>query len=290
MRLFFERRWLDRFRWYRLWREFFHLPLAILLVGACLGVVRYQAAQGPLTENDLAWYNGRGEFRLEGVIRQPPEVINSNIHLLVSVEQLVALNNGQPQGVTQPVRGLALAYLPLGQNWRYGDRIQLTGKLEEPALEGAPYYHDLLARQGIYSSLGFAAAHLIKHDQGSWFLSAVYDFRALADRTITRLLPQPKSALLAGILLGDDSALPRNVSDAFRATGITHIIAVSGFNVAIVSSLLVKLLGRILRARFAIPLAMLAVTGYTLLTGASPSVVRAAVMGGIGMIGPLLGR
>ena len=52
----------------------------------------------------------------------------------------------------------------------------------------------------------------------------------------------------------------------------------------------IRLLGRLLRARFAIPLAMLAVTGYTLLTGASPSVVRAAVMGGIGMVGPLLGR
>ena len=80
------------------------------------------------------------------------------------------------------------------------------------------------------------------------------------------------------------------MADAFRATGITHIIAVSGFNVAIVSGLFIKLLGRLLRARFAIPLAMLAVAGYTLLTGASPSVVRAAVMGGIGMIGPLLGR
>ena len=287
---YFEHRRLDRFSWYRPWRELSHLPMAVVLAAACLGMVRYQTAHGPLTENDLAWYNGRGEFRLEGVIRQPPEVINSNIHVLVSVEQLVPLTNGQPQGVKQTVNGLALAYLPLGQDWRYGDRIQLTGKLEELALEGAPFYHDSLARQGIYSSLGFAAARLIKHNQGSWFLSAVYDFRTLADRTIVRLLPQPESALLAGILLGDDSALPKNVSDAFRATGITHIIAVSGFNVAIVSGLFIKLLGRILRARFAIPLAMLAVTGYTLLTGASPSVVRAAVMGGIGMSGPLLGR
>ena len=65
---------------------------------------------------------------------------------------------------------------------------------------------------------------------------------------------------------------------------------ICGFNVAIISGLFVKLLGRLLRARFAIPLAMLAVTGYTLLTGASPSVVRAAVMGVIGMGGPLLGR
>ncbi len=287
---YFEHRQLDRFSWYRPWRELSHLPMAVVLAAACLGIVRYQAAQGPLTENDLAWYNGHGEFRLEGIIQQPPQVSDTSIRLLVSVETLVPLVDGQPQGNRFAVSGLAAAYLPLGASWRYGDRIQLTGMLEEPAIEGAPFYHDSLARQGIYSSLGFAAARLIKHDQGSWFLSAVYDFRALADRTIARLLPQPASGLLAGILLGDDSALPKNVAEDFRVTGITHIIAVSGFNVAIVSGLFIKLLGRILRARFAIPLAMLAVTGYTLLTGASPSVVRAAVMGGIGMIGPLLGR
>ena len=280
----------ERFSWYRPWRELSHLPLAVLLAAACLGIVRYQAAQKPLTENDLAWYNGRGEFRLEGVIQGPPVVGESSVNVLVAVEQLVPLANGQPQGMPQPVKGLALAYLPLGGTWRYGDRIQLSGKPEEPAIEGAPFYHDSLARQEIYSTLGYAAARLIKHDQGSWFLSAVYDFRALADRTIARLLPQPESALLAGILLGDDRALPQNVSDAFRATGITHIIAVSGFNVAIISGLFIGLLGRLLRARFAIPLAILAVAGYTLLTGASPSVVRAAVMGCFGMIGPLLGR
>jgi predicted membrane metal-binding protein len=54
---------------------------------------------------------------------------------------------------------------------------------------------------------------------------------------------------------------------------------------AIVSGLSVRLLGRLLRARFAIPLVMLAVAGYTLLTGASPSVVHAAVMVGTGMFG-----
>lgn len=287
---FFERHLLARFPWYLPYREQSHLPLAVVLAAACLGIMRWQAAQAPLTENDLAWYNGRGEFRLEGIIQQPPEIRDTYIHLILSVDRLVPLLDGQPQGAPRTVKGLALVYLPLGRDWRYGDRIQLSGKPQEPESEGADFYHDYLARQGIHTTLSYPAARLVAHDQGSWFLSALYDFRALADRTITRLLPQPESSLLAGILLGDDRALPAKVADAFRATGITHIIAVSGFNVAIVSGLFVKLLGRLLRARFAIPLAMLAVAGYTLLTGASPSVVRAAVMGGIGMIGPLLGR
>ena len=293
---FFERRMAQgslRFPWYPSWRELSHLPLAVVLAALCLGVLRYQAADStgrPLTENDLAWYNGRGEVRLEGVVQEMPVVGDSSISLVVSVDQVTPLAEGQPQGAPLPVRGLAVAYVQLGGDWHYGDRIQLTGLPEEPEIEGAPFYHDALARQGIYTTLGFTQARLVARSQGSWLLSTVYNFRAVADRTIAHLLPQPESGLLAGILLGDDTALPENVSKAFRATGITHIIAVSGFNVAIVSGLFVKLLGRLLRARYAVPLAALAVAGYTLLTGASPSVVRAAVMGGIGMVGPLLGR
>ena len=176
------------FSWYRSYRDLSHLPLALVLAAACLGIVRYQAAQIPLTEDDLAWYNGRGEFRLEGVIQQPPLVGDKAVSLLVSVEQLVSLSDGQ----LRTVRGAWPGHTcPWAQNWRYGDRIQLTGEPEEPEIEGAPFYHDVLARQGIYTTLSFAAARLVNTNQGSWFLSAVYDFRALADRTIARLLPQP---------------------------------------------------------------------------------------------------
>ena len=219
---------MARFAWYLSYRERSHLALAVLLAAACLGIVRFQSAQRTMTESDLAWYNGRGEFRLEGVIQQPPQVQESRVRLLLSVDQLTQVLAGQPQGEPRTVSGLTLAYLPLSREWRYGDRIQLSGMPKTPEIEGSDYYHDYLARQGIHTTLGFSTARLIAHDQGSWFWAALYDFRALADRTIVRLLPQPESALLAGILLGDDSALPTKVADAFRATGITHIIAVSG--------------------------------------------------------------
>ena len=198
-RIFFEDAMLlARFPWYLPYREQSHLPLAVVLAAACLGIMRWQAAQAPLTENDLAWYNGRGEFRLEGIIQQPPEIRDTYIHLILSVDRLVPLLDGQPQGAPRTVKGLVLVYLPPGRDWRYGDRIQLSGKPQEPESEGADFYRDYLARQGIFSTLSYPAARLVAHDQGSWFLSALYDFRALADRTITRLLPQPESSSAGG--------------------------------------------------------------------------------------------
>lgn len=49
-----------------------------------------------------------------------------------------------------------------------------------------------------------------------------------AREVITQILPEPQASLLNGILLGDDSGLPADVQDEFRATGTTHIIAISG--------------------------------------------------------------
>jgi predicted membrane metal-binding protein len=51
-------------------------------------------------------------------------------------------------------------------------------------------------------------------------------------RVVARILPEPRASLLTGILLGDDAAtcrgLPKSVRDAFRATGTSHVIAISG--------------------------------------------------------------
>ena len=120
----------------------------------------------------------------------------------------------------------------------------------------------------------------------------LYNMCQQARRTINEILPAPESALLSGILLGISSDLPDAAVGAFQATGTAHIWAISGFNIAIVSGLLITLFGRLLpRRRLAASLIAIGViTAYTLLVGANPSVVRAAIMGTVGMFGPLLGR
>jgi competence protein ComEC len=49
-----------------------------------------------------------------------------------------------------------------------------------------------------------------------------------AKNVIAQILPEPQASLLTGILLGDDSGIPNSVQDAFRTTGTSHIIAISG--------------------------------------------------------------
>ena len=101
-----------------------------------------------------------------------------------------------------------------------------------------------------------------------------------------RDLPEDARGLLPGLVIGDTSALPPDLDEAMRATGMTHLTAVSGSNVAVVIGLVFggcTLVGVPRRLR---PwLAMLALAGFVVLARPEPSVLRASAMGAIGLIG-----
>ena len=105
----------------------------------------------------------------------------------------------------------------------------------------------------------------------------------------TNLAPAAERALLAGLLLGDTRSIPRSTVEEFRASGLTHHLAVSGENVAFVLALVGPLLRRLgFRGRFVAGLAVIVVFGT--MTRWEPSVLRAVTMAGIAMFAGFLGR
>jgi competence protein ComEC len=114
------------------------------------------------------------------------------------------------------------------------------------------------------------------------------DLRRTLDRGAGSLAPRPR-ALLMGLVLGDDRAQPADLTDAFQAAGLSHILAVSGQNVAFVLLLVRPLLVRLRFApRLVAGIAVLA--GFALLTRFEPSVLRATAMAGVGALGAAVGR
>lgn len=95
---------------------------------------------------------------------------------------------------------------------------------------------------------------------------------------------------MAGILLGLEDEIPPKVQDAFRRTGTSHIIAISGFNITILASLLTWFAVRLIRRVWAPLLAAGLIAVYTLLVGADPPVVRAAIMGTVALLGGVMAR
>jgi DNA internalization-related competence protein ComEC/Rec2 len=110
-------------------------------------------------------------------------------------------------------------------------------------------------------------------------------------RRAAGVLPDGASGLLPGLAVGDTRGMADEVVDDFRAAGLAHLTAVSGANLAIVAGAVLGLL-RLLRAdpRLAAACGAAAVLGFVLLARPSPSVLRAAVMGGVVLLALALGR
>ncbi len=98
--------------------------------------------------------------------------------------------------------------------------------------------------------------------------------------------PAGPRALVPALVDGDDGGLPEDLVAAFRTTGLTHLLAVSGTNLTlVVGALLLLARWAGVRARGLMAVGILGVVGFVLLARAEPSVVRAAAMGSIGLVG-----
>jgi competence protein ComEC len=115
--------------------------------------------------------------------------------------------------------------------------------------------------------------------------------RGRAERGLSGGLPPAEAALLRGMALGQDEALPPDLREAFRAAGLSHLVAASGQNVMLLAALVLAVAaagGAGLRVRFLLVLAAIAV--YVPLAGGGPSIQRAGVMGAAGVVAVLAGR
>jgi len=268
-----------------LWRESPQARLAsVCALALILGAWRYASAVPHFDEGSLAYYNEQGWVKLTGVVRGEPDVRDTYTNLRMAAESLVL--DDKEHAVT----GTVLVRAPRYPEYRYGDRLEIEGLLETPPEFEDFSYRDYLARQGIHSLLRRPHITLLARDQGNFFYAKLYAFKGRAQAIIARILPEPQASLLTGILLGVETGIPADLMADFSATGTTHIIAISGFNISIIAGLFSGLSARLLGRRRAMPVAVAGIILYTLLVGASAAVVRAAIMGSLYVIAIHYGR
>ncbi len=259
------------------------LALAILFAGGW----RYQIAQPEITPFHIAWYNDREyEVLVTGMVLEPPDVRDSYANLKIEVQR-VDTGNDQPL----PAEGLILARVDPDEAYAYGEIIRLRGKLKTPPENEDFSYRDYLARFGIHSYMSSAKVTHLPFPSGSNPLMAgIYTLKARALTNLYQLFPDPEASLMAGILLGVDTGLPPDLQQAFKDTGTAHIIAISGFNIAIIAGLFATFFSRFLGPRRGALAAVIGIGLYTLLVGGDAAVVRAAIMGGFSLFARQVGR
>jgi len=110
-----------------------------------------------------------------------------------------------------------------------------------------------------------------------------------AGDALTRVLPEPEAGLAAGILIGLRDRVDRDLAAAFTTAGVSHVVAISGWNIAIVAAAIAAMTGRLGRRRRSV-VTILAIVTYVAFAGASASVVRAALMAGVVLLARETGR
>ena len=107
---------------------------------------------------------------------------------------------------------------------------------------------------------------------------------------LRRLLPEPESGIVRGIVLGERTSIDADLSVAFARSGTTHLLAISGFNMTLVAAAVgMAVRGRLPPAATAAS-TIVCVVAYSLLVGLAPSVVRATLMAGVAACGVAFGR
>jgi competence protein ComEC len=261
--------------------------VAVLVALFAMGAVRYTLSAPVPAANSIARYNGQ-RVVLEGIVAAEPDVRPEITYLRVQPTRVLA-----DGAFDDDIADLALVRIAreMTLTARYGDAIRVDGWLDAPPQMSTFDYRDYLARRGVFSWMPRPErAWVIGEGYGSLFFAGLLQFKDRVRQTVKRILPMPESALLNGILIGDDNDIPDDLKEAFRRTGTSHIVAISGFNVSIVIALVVPLLARLLNPRRAALFALPAIALYTIFVGASASVVRASVMAAIGLIGLLFWR
>lgn len=257
----------------------------ILLFSLFLGSARYQFSVPNFDAFHIAFYNDRNyDLLITGYLIEPPDYRDSYTNLRLKV---TAVDTGDGD---LPAEGLLLVRVSNNQIYRYGEILRLRGKLKTPPENEDFSYRDYLAAQNIHSYMSSAEVTVLPGNGGNIFSAALYTLKEKSLANIYRIFPDPESSLLAGILLGVDTGLTKELQGAFKNTGTAHIIAISGFNISIIAGIFFTMFSRFFGPRWGSALAVLGIVFYTLLVGGDAAVVRAAIMGTFALFARQIGR
>jgi len=190
-----------------------------------LGVWRMDSALEEVHKNT---YAGE-EIRAVGFIAQEPKITQFSSRLTVrlrSCEENLALCQ----------HGKVLVYGDRWETYQYGEEIQLQCHLKVPKNFSEDFdWRMFLAKDHIYYECENPVMGKTGNMRGNDMYRKLLELRKKMEHTINIFIPQPEAALGSGLLFGGSSRLSEEVQEDFAKTSMTHIVAVSGYNVSILS-------------------------------------------------------
>ena len=258
------------------------VPLVVGLFGVAIGISGIAPFRGPRGVTATAMGIGAvllGLRVLAGPASPPPPALpDAAGPWRATVESLSSAHDGSQLARLRLDAGtgevLVAATLPAFPVVASGAIVEVDGRLRPPPDDDP--YGEYLRRTGASGTLRADRVRILAPPDGG----SLQGLRDAAGNALRLALPEPEAGLAAGILIGLRERVDRDLAADFATAGTSHVVAISGWNIAIVAGLV----GAVLRGR---PRRLVAVVvggtilAYVVAAGASPSVVRAAVMAAV---------
>lgn len=256
--------------------------LAVALIGATLANLRFQTYRDGQREVAIAQFTLRSLVRIQGVVAGDSSPYGTGVQFPLDARTL------ERGGQWFASNGTVMVRVDGSVPYRVGDRLLVTGVLL-PADPQLPPYLSPLRQEGVVAVANRPTIQPLGGSEPSP-LALIARLRARATAALNQALPEPEAGLARAITLGEHGAIGAALADDFSATNTSHILAIDGYKVGLVARLFESALALVCRPLLAAFGTILGIAFYAALAGASPSALRASIMGGIYVLGQALGR
>jgi len=229
---------------------------------------------------DVSQYNNRF-VSLWGMICEEADTSVDNQKLTLCVRKIVIGKE------VLDVRGRVLVSSKLYPKYNYGDYIIVRGFMNNPIRFPEFKYDRYLARYNIYSVIYYPRTEKVEGNLvfKERLMLSLFRFKWKLKESIDRNLPEPSAGLANALLLGYRRTVDRENLDMFSRVGLSHMIAISGSHITIMSAMVISFfMGLGLKRKKAMIFVWIFLLFYPLITGLQASAVRSAIMGAFGFL------
>lgn len=170
-----------------------------------------------------------------------------------------------------------------------GERLNIDGEFMLPDVarnKGGFNYRRFLNSEGIYGMIKVENCIRLKDKNNN----LIYIFQNLIHDNLRKIFSSEHAGVLSGMIVGETSSIPENIKEYFQKAGVTHLLAVSGSNVAMVIVFSNFIFSKIFGKQYSDYFSVLFVVFFVMLAGASPSVIRAGIMAILNLVANILIR
>lgn len=268
------------------WRSQKIRLFSFMLLFLFLGIWRYELDISKIEKKIQSYNNKRINFI--GLVVEEPDIRKDHTKLIIKCKKIFGA------GKEKKISGRVLVKTSLYPSYQYGDELEIVCHLKTPEKINDFDWPNYLKSKKIYSVCYYPEIRLVDRGRGNFIYRKIFILKNKLRTIIDSSLPEPVASLFSALLFGVRKGLSPELNETFKKVGLSHILAISGQHITIISSILTVLITSLflnfLNHKKTFILSFIILFLFIILIGSPVSAVRAGIMGFLGGLAPFINR